>query len=77
MAGQIKLISLNVNVFHYEFKSCPVKINTINSAASVADLPSATLAAEFIVFIFTDIKINIQKYITREVKIYSLDSLQF
>lgn len=37
MAGQIKLVSLNVNAFHYEFKSCPVKINKINSAASVTD----------------------------------------
>jgi len=37
MTGQIKLVSLNVNVFHYKFKSCPVKINTMNSAASVAN----------------------------------------
>jgi hypothetical protein len=37
MAGQIKVVSLNVIVFQYEFKSCPVKITTTNSAASVAD----------------------------------------
>jgi hypothetical protein len=37
MKGQIKLASFNVNVFHHEFMPCPVKINTINSAASVAD----------------------------------------
>jgi len=37
MAGQIRVVSLDVIAFQYEFKSCPVKINTINYAASLAD----------------------------------------